>query len=189
MKRGFTLAELLIALVILGTVATFTIPKVLQSQQSGQWSTGAKEAASMVSGAFIAYKQQNTLTNTTRASDLTTYMNYVSVDTSSVFDGSGATNDCGAGAPNTRTCLRLHNGGLLQYQLNVRFNGTNNTNFIWYAYDPDPTVDSGNSLVIFLYYNGLLTSWDNCLSGSANNLWTVAPCPDPRAKPSWFSWN
>lgn len=34
--RGFTLAELLISLAILGVIATFAIPKVLSSQQDGQ---------------------------------------------------------------------------------------------------------------------------------------------------------
>src|SRR5688572_255419 len=34
--NGFTLAELLIALGILGVIATFTIPKVLQNQQSSE---------------------------------------------------------------------------------------------------------------------------------------------------------
>lgn len=33
-QPGFTLAELLIALAILGVIATFTIPKILQAQQN-----------------------------------------------------------------------------------------------------------------------------------------------------------
>lgn len=36
MHKGFTLAELLIALAILGVIATFTIPKVLQSSRTAQ---------------------------------------------------------------------------------------------------------------------------------------------------------
>lgn len=36
MRKGFTLAELLIALLILGVVATFTIPKILQSNANSQ---------------------------------------------------------------------------------------------------------------------------------------------------------
>lgn len=34
-QKGFTLAELLISLAILGVIATFTIPKILSSQQNG----------------------------------------------------------------------------------------------------------------------------------------------------------
>ena len=46
---GFTLVELLIALAILGTIATFTIPKVLQTQQDGKFKSIGKEAAGFVS--------------------------------------------------------------------------------------------------------------------------------------------
>lgn len=45
MARGFTLAELLIALTILGVIATFTIPKILSSQQDGKLKAIAKETA------------------------------------------------------------------------------------------------------------------------------------------------
>jgi Tfp pilus assembly protein FimT len=52
---GFTLAELFIALGILGMIATFTIPKVLQTQQGNQYRSAAKETAAMVSEAYAAY--------------------------------------------------------------------------------------------------------------------------------------
>lgn len=51
-QKGFTLAELLIALSILGVIATFTIPKVLQSQQNGKYNTMAKEAIATISQAY-----------------------------------------------------------------------------------------------------------------------------------------
>jgi len=45
-KKGFTLTELLIALVILGVIATFTIPKVLQNQQnSKKWALFKEDIA------------------------------------------------------------------------------------------------------------------------------------------------
>ena len=52
---GFTLAELLIALVILGIMATFTIPKVLQSQTNEKRIAISKETIALVYGAFHAY--------------------------------------------------------------------------------------------------------------------------------------
>ena len=45
---GFTLAELLIALLILGVVATFTIPKVLQSQANSQKKAVFRETLAVV---------------------------------------------------------------------------------------------------------------------------------------------
>ena len=43
-KRGFTLSELLIALSVLGVIATFTIPKILDSGSNAQRNAILKEA-------------------------------------------------------------------------------------------------------------------------------------------------
>lgn len=47
--NGFTLAELLIALGILGVIATFTIPKLLQSQQNSEKKSVFKETIAALS--------------------------------------------------------------------------------------------------------------------------------------------
>lgn len=77
--RGFTLAELLIALGILGVLATFTIPKVLMANQTSAYNAKAKETIAMVSGAFQAYQLQNTVDENTGIEDLTPYFNYVAL--------------------------------------------------------------------------------------------------------------
>lgn len=53
-QKGFTLAELLIALTILGVIATFTIPKILQGQQNAQRKSIVKETVASFSQ--IAYE-------------------------------------------------------------------------------------------------------------------------------------
>jgi prepilin-type N-terminal cleavage/methylation domain-containing protein len=49
-RPAFTLAELLIALAILGVIATFTIPKVLQSQQDSKKTAIFKETIAAIAG-------------------------------------------------------------------------------------------------------------------------------------------
>lgn len=47
-KKGFTLAEVLITLSIIGVVAALTIPAVTRKFEKQQWKTGYKEAASII---------------------------------------------------------------------------------------------------------------------------------------------
>lgn len=54
-NKGFTLAELLIALLILGEIATFTIPKILSSSQNGRKKVVLKETISVLSEATYLF--------------------------------------------------------------------------------------------------------------------------------------
>ena len=51
MKKGFTLAEVLITLAIIGVVATLTIPSVIVRTQQQEFKTAAKKAYSVLSQA------------------------------------------------------------------------------------------------------------------------------------------
>lgn len=191
-NNGFTLAELLIALAILGVIATFTIPKVLNSQRNQAWNSGAKEAISMISGAYQAYKLNNTPTAATGPEHLTPYMNYVSLSSTATFDGPPGEGVYGC---NTGTCMYLHNGGMLYYApFWDTFGGTHSTNFFGFAYDPDgkatgDTLGNG-SLMIELYYNGKIVLNENV---KATDETATGGTPQPglawATTPSWFSWN
>ncbi len=197
--KGFTLAELLSALAILGVIATFTIPKVLNASQSSQWKSGYKEFASMISGAYAAYTLENTPTTATDVGDLTPYMNYVRIDTSSTVDqayGSAGTVVCGA---SNTTCLQLHSGAMAFLALNKCFRGTTDLHAIGFGYDPDGKVtagglanDPGKQLSVTLYFNGRITSRDavmaNTLNGNNNCTGSNTINPDPTIKPEWFEW-
>ena len=52
MKKGFTLAEVLITLAIIGVVAALTIPSVIVKTQQQEFKTGAKKAISVLSQAI-----------------------------------------------------------------------------------------------------------------------------------------
>ena len=193
--NAFTLAELLIALVILGVIATFTIPKVLSSQQASSYNAAAKETAGMISGAYSAYKQAYGIPPSTMwAQDLSPYMNYLSLDSGSSVDDVQTQNVQGCTNPAAHAvCLNLHSGAKLRFW-NSQFGGTQNTSAVLFWFDPDGKVTDGTtngpgkSVAFVLYYNGLLTSYGRTLPNSC----TTSGCPfapNPNTDPPWFSWN
>lgn len=188
-QPGFTLAELLIALGILGVIATFTIPKLLQTQQKSEYKAGAREAMGMISGAYQQYVQENGVSGSLMPSDLTPYMNYVSIRTTgSVDDLYGyATMGCSGGAGG-EPCVMLHNGSALRL-MNCGFGGSTPNRLMEFLYDPDGQVtdggavnSGGKSIRLFLYYNGRLTTGGGLISGggAASSCWAWnSPWPDP----------
>jgi len=169
---GFTLAELLIALAILGEIATFTIPKIISAQTNSKNNAVAKETMSAMGAAYqqLQANTSGTMPTSTTAGALTQYMNYVAVDSTSSIDGyptGPATLACG-----TFFCLRLHSGALLLLPPAVSF-GSNG--YIDGMIDPDGQVTSKNdTLVVIIYSNGRVTQYGE-VAGSSYT-------------PSWFSW-
>lgn len=176
---GFTLAELLIAMAILGEIATFTIPKILSSQQNGSYNAAAKEAAATLTNAFQQYRLDNTVTSSTTPGALTQYMNYVSVESGTTVDweyGSSGSATCASG---TIKCLRLHSGAILLYTAD-NFAGTNSTNALFFYFDPNGKADGttnapGKSIVFWLYANGAITNWGNARANTVNQFGTYNP--------------
>jgi len=191
--NGFTLAELLISLAILAEIAAFTIPKIVLAQQNNTYNAAGKEAAAILANAYQLYRANgNTISSSTKGSAFTSYINYVSVDTSSSFDdvynytGGMA---CSASEP----CYRLHSGGMFMVP-NVSYGGSASTNVVEFFFDPDGRVTSGvqtatgpgKSIRLFLYYNGRVTSWGGTATGSCSSAWLWDPCTS--CDPPWFSW-
>lgn len=187
--NAFTLSELLIALAVLGVIATFTIPKVLQSQRVSAWNASAKEAAAAISEAYTVYKKTNIPTAATQFNHLTPYLNYVRVDTTSSMDraqGVAGPLDCAS-----NLCLQMHNGGVLWGDY-VAFGGTATTNAIYIPFDPDgkysgsPTGD-GKAIGIYLYFNGRVTTADGIDASTCTSYGCWGPIPSQI--PPWFSWS
>lgn len=86
-KNGFTLAEVLVTLAIIGVIASMAVPTLLQSTQSAEWKTSWKndyailsQAANKLqfdSGEDLTYYTNNIHTFET---DLKTYLQYVKED-------------------------------------------------------------------------------------------------------------
>lgn len=71
-QSGFTLAELLIALALLGVIAAFTLPKIIQTSGNAENRAKVKEATATLEQAWYNLKSQNFITSgTTLYSNLT----------------------------------------------------------------------------------------------------------------------
>ena len=181
--QGFTLAELLITLAILGVIATFTIPKILVAQQNSTNNAIAKEMAGMVVGAYQQYQSQYSTTSGVGIEDLTQFMNYIAFDTSTLIDAkqNQGTSLCGSGTANY--CLKLASGAMLRYGKSSTYNfgGTSATNYVWFDVDPDGKVTDGTtngpgkSIEFCMFYNNRLSTRD-VVSGTNND-------------PPWFNWS
>ncbi len=171
-QSGFTLAELLIALAILGVIATFTIPKILNATGTAQNTAIAKEAASMVSGAFSEQQLTSGVTTATTAGVFLQYMNYVSLGSGTTVqtDGAACTSSLTAGID----CLKLHNGGVLSFNA-TNSPGSNTTTGAWlFNIDPDGSgAQTGATLV--QYYSGRFTTYQQAGSPVPTTTTGVTP--------------
>lgn len=175
---------------ILGVIATFTIPKVLQARQNDRYNAIAKEAAAMLSEAYQSYRHEKPVLATTAINDLTPYINYVRVETARTVDSlpSLGTVDC-----SVEKCLLLHNGAVLNYYSNS-FNGTTDLSAIHMRIDPDGKVTNGTgnagmSVAFWIYTNGRLTTRGEILNNTINSAPSCPCTPNEIYDPDWFSWD
>jgi prepilin-type N-terminal cleavage/methylation domain-containing protein len=186
-RKGFTLAEILIALAILSVIATFTIPKIISNQQDGRNNAIVKETAATMVAAFQQHQQLGLLTTSMNASALFPYINYLKIDTTSLLDGLQTQ---GSVTCTSRPCIALPNGAIIYPGVGV-FSGTNTTNAIHFYIDPDgqysgTTNGPGKSVGMFLYYNGRITTYGTADVGTLYAGGTIVATP--AYDPPWFSW-
>jgi prepilin-type N-terminal cleavage/methylation domain-containing protein len=191
---GFTLAELLISLAVLGVIATFTIPKVLQAQKDERYNAIAKEVVGAIEASYDVYRQSNVPGNSTLPSAILPYLNYVASDTGAwTIDrrwDQGTTVTCAS----TRPCVRFHNGSVLMFGDWASFGGTQATNAVTFYLDPDGkvTIDGaayteGKSVQLVLYINGRITTWESMTPGTTGSNGSFSPSPPQ--DPPWFHWD
>jgi prepilin-type N-terminal cleavage/methylation domain-containing protein len=198
LQSGFTLAELLIALAILGVIATFTIPKILQAQQDSKYNAIAKEDAAAMSAAIQTMRYRGLFTDQTSMNTIATYINYLKIDSTSVVDDTpsrasgirtdegGGSFSCGTG--NTR-CLKMANGSIILYPNSMNFDLGTGANAIWFLVDPDGTYNQSPSVLFFVYDNGRVRTWGTVNSNTEVRNDGLLPFnPNPAEDPSWFSW-
>lgn len=176
------MAELLISLAILAEIATFTVPKILMAQQNTQYNAQAKESAGMVAAGYLQAQLNGIPNSSMSINDLISYFNYTKIQTAiSIDDIPGyTTKTCGSA---NIVCLKLHNGGILWYDITEVFNGTNTTNAVRFWIDPDSAISANKSQQFYLQYNGKITDAQNG-TGLVSNKQTFASYSNA----GWFSW-
>jgi len=182
---AFTLAELLIALAILGVIAAFSIPKVLQAQQENHWNSVAKETAGMLTQAYQLYKLNGGDPTQMKAANITPYMNYIKIFTNNeqVSAENTGTYSCLSNHP----CLYFTNGSSLAYWVDDQFGGTAATNGMPFILDVDAQPGGATGIVFWLYYSGKLrtrSSIDAGTTDSSGQVWNPGS-----GEPPWFHWN
>lgn len=156
-KAGFTLAELMVALGVLGVIFAFTIPKILDSNAASTNKASSKEAQEMLNEAYTLYQTRKSITTSTNPNNLTQYMNYVAVITNQKIDSTPGQNwqfDCSASG---NYCLKLHSGGLMWFN-GCGFSDLSSTSAIYVHYDANglaSNVANVDGLMFLLYPNGL----------------------------------
>lgn len=193
LKAGFSLAELLLAMLILAVIATFSIPKVLHAQSNNAWNAAAKEAAAALSEAYMMYRLEKAPSAATTPADLTHYLNYVAVDTQTDIDHLPTyigPLDCGSA---DRHCLRLHNGSILRITEFNHFCSENPNQYIFFVFDPDGKYSGapdgpGGSIQINVYYNGRINISSEVAAGDDSCLNSIPQGWGPDPASPWFSW-
>lgn len=146
----------------------------------------------MLTSALRVYSLTTPITSNTGIQDITPYLNYTVLDTTSTIDDVNQAGSIACNSWGTGKCLRLHNGAYLLYWSGDRFNGTTSLNGVPFLFDPDGKVTDGTtngpgkSVMFFLYSNGRIKDYGNIDTGStySGGVETV----NPGGVPSWFSW-
>ena len=148
--KAFTLAELLVAMGVLGVIATFSIPKILNAQQSAVSTAVAKEAMASVSQAYMTYQLNSSISSNTLADDIRGLFNSTSSFTGQIDDTyDGGAWECGTWG----NCIQLHNGAVLAFT-QYKFGLMDKNRFVSILVDTDGKRNNVTSLGMDLHYNG-----------------------------------
>jgi prepilin-type N-terminal cleavage/methylation domain-containing protein len=154
-RFGFTLAELLIALAILGEIATFTIPKIISAQQNGKKKTVFRETIAALAEAQHLALIQGELSKSTNVSQaILPKLNFVKVCSSnSLTEGCWTQGWTGPWSEDQRTGGILSNGATVAgINSSVQASGTDAFIFDWNGASP-PNVEGDDQLFLIFCFD------------------------------------
>ncbi len=156
-KSGFSLTELLVGVLLLGVIASFTIPKVLTNQKNQQRNSFTKEAMVTLTDMMAVYK--GALKTSTGMEQLRQGLNAHRTTEAKFIEGNANLLNC---SMPQFACLQLPNGTAMGYTLPSRFGGTKPNNAILIYFDPDGLSNSHvgigpyDGVNLYLYTDGIV---------------------------------
>lgn len=193
---GFTLFEVLIALAILGLIATFGIPKVLKSTYGSKNTAIFKESVATLSSAYSAYEKINGMgygvSGTRGAEIVIAHVNIVRTITSGssgggLSVGSGLTSfNCSS----TEPCYELHNGAWIQAG-NAGTQGflgnDTKSNAIQFNLDPDGERQAAGAVTLYMFYGGRVVTYSD-IGAPPSGLGSGGLASVEAIDPDWATW-
>lgn len=159
-NSGFTLTEVIVALIFISLVAALTIPSVLNVSTSNRAMLQAKSIAAEALRAALKRKQDDPLNAPTSASEIADLMKYTIKPAAGVHNSSG--DDCSA-----VTCYRFPDGGVLVSDVPSAW-GAPGANIGTFRYDPDGTGPL-LPVVLRLDYNNERIATQDAFDGTTGN--------------------
>ncbi|MEB3246017.1 MAG: type II secretion system protein [Vampirovibrionales bacterium] len=192
-SAGFSLVDTLIALSLIGIIASFTMQKVLIAQANQKYRAMAQEAAAMIAEGYQKYLFDGGTVTTFTLNNLLPYLNYVRVDTTTPIDDWNTGYSWGCNT--TVRCLVFHNGAKMTFNNTASFSGSSNLHYLGFQFDPDGTYSGSatgsglnvKAVSLNLYANGFITSRGTLKANSIDRNGIVQQ-PYPPLDPSWFAW-
>jgi prepilin-type N-terminal cleavage/methylation domain-containing protein len=190
-RQAFTLSELLVSLAVLGLIAAFAIPKILNAVTERTARTAAIEAGSTLGAALVSfYADKQLLATTSETSvDILTKVNYareVTGVTLTAGPGQGVGSTCDG---TTIHCVAMHTGTIIATkvgdQLKSMTPGRRGT--VVYLIDPDGTGPNDPVQYIFSRDSKLYTKAHAAMWASTYDLGNGDDLDVLNDDPLWYS--
>lgn len=172
-RQGFTLSELLIALAVLGLIAIFAVPKVLNAVGNSAMMAVTKESMAAMMDAYHGLGSTQTtgaFAASTRAALMVKRLNFVRSCPNLTATGEvDSTGECDFSSSATGAChILMHNGTIISLLLDDNFNDIpGNTGSVGFYIDPDGAGDA--------HPGRFAISYDGRLMAGPRTVANVAP--------------
>lgn len=151
--KGFTLAELLISLLILGEIATFTIPKILSAQQNGSKKAIIKETVATLNNVLYLGVQLGEISDTNPDSYILGKINAVKLCLNNVVADACASQPLPHPAFSAYKGAVLHNGALITVSNNGYMVGYEEVLIDWNGASAPNTINDDQFVMLIIYNN------------------------------------